>query len=142
MTPLITGPLVFAVLDLFVCISQVSGILCYNCSNVHDPRCGDPFWDRSLSLVNCPSASATCRKVKWSGEYTQALERSCSDDEVAIAGIKEYGKTKNCVTQFIPFKGEVTQCHCITKGCNSVYSCHQSNTWRTVFSALLIGVLK
>ncbi|XP_062591824.1 uncharacterized protein LOC134253314 isoform X2 [Saccostrea cucullata] len=127
---------VIAACCLFVCINinQASGIPCYNCSTKHDPRCGDPFWGGSDFLVECPFA---CLKVKRSSKFIQTLDRSCS--ETAVAGLMEgSGNNKHCVTDLVPFKGEVTQCHCTAKGCNSGHSSYSSTMWGALFYLLIV----
>lgn len=46
---------------------------------------------------------------------------------------------KHCVTQYVPFQGEVTQCYCTAKGCNSGPSSHCNLITLTV--VCLIGAL-
>nr|XP_011452890.2 uncharacterized protein LOC105346118 [Crassostrea gigas] len=124
-----------AIVGLLVCIGKASGIACYNCSSEHDPLCGDPFWGGSQYLINCPSS---CLKVKRSSTYGQKFHRSCFKAEIAgpmLGGAMD----KHCVTQYVPFQGEVTQCYCTAKGCNSGPSSHCNLITLTV--VCLIGAL-
>lgn len=57
-------------------------------------------------------------KANYNRHFLTSDHRSCND--AVIAGTMLGGeKGQHCVTQFIPFQGEVTQCHCSTQGCNT-----------------------
>lgn len=70
--------------------------------------------------------------------FTLLVHRSCFKAEIAgpmLGGEKE----KHCVTQDVPFQGEVTQCYCTAKGCNSGPSSHCNHI--TMIVVFLIGAL-
>lgn len=67
---------------LFACsfpFAVASGVMCYQCNSEYDPRCGDPFNEYGLGMVNCSLKDrlehlrdvepTLCRKTTQKSEY-------------------------------------------------------------------------
>jgi len=133
---------------IFKCVYFVhsgTGIKCWVCRSLEDPKCADPFDNTSTPFFDCatfpevthlPGVKATmCRKIrqKVNGEWRYI--RSCARlGEPGIGGDERY-----CLQRAGTFNIHVESCTCNSKdGCNTGTS-HQS--WNlmilTAFSSLL-----
>lgn len=81
--PLIMATPFFNVFLLFFLLFSLhshigEAIHCWDCNSAYDPRCGDPFDNHSIALVDCSQMSYThlavkeatfCRKTTQKGEW-------------------------------------------------------------------------
>ena len=117
-----------------------SGIKCWICRSLEDPKCADPFDNTSTPFFDCatiadlphlPGVKATmCRKIrqKVNGEWRYI--RSCARlGEPGIGGDERY-----CLQRAGTFNIHVESCTCNSKdGCNSGYSIKYSSLHLPIF---------
>ncbi|KAH3797219.1 hypothetical protein DPMN_150796 [Dreissena polymorpha] len=84
--------------------SQTDALRCYNCNNLDDNGCDDPFSSAS-ELTGC----VQCVKVKGTKSSLQVVARICAPERLPVNGCES--KTEQGIT------GEA--CVCETDLCNS-----------------------
>ncbi|XP_032793214.2 uncharacterized protein LOC116929991 [Daphnia magna] len=122
---------VFASIVIFYlfAVKEGSGIKCWVCRSLEDPKCADPFDNTSTPFFDCatfpevthlPGVKATmCRKIrqKVNGEWRYI--RSCARlGEPGIGGDERY-----CLQRSGTFNIHIESCTCNSKdGCNAASS--------------------
>ncbi|XP_055836431.1 uncharacterized protein LOC129905081 [Episyrphus balteatus] len=122
-----TQNITFCVLLSIFCLIQTGlAIKCWDCRSDNDPKCGDPFDNRTLAITDCsqerelphlPGVAATmCRKIrqKVGGEWRYF--RSCA--YMGEPGIE--GDERFCLMRTGTYNIFMEYCTCNSKdGCNS-----------------------
>ncbi|GJQ73426.1 hypothetical protein Trydic_g13788 [Trypoxylus dichotomus] len=99
--------LVVIVLILF--IENGFAIRCYQCTTDTDPKCGDPFDNRTVGLTECLpkelgedsrlAIPKMCRKIrqKGDGRWRQVIRRCASVANTGVTGVCNWGVFENGV---------------------------------------------
>jgi len=154
-----TRAIFITVLCLFILFfNEGSAIKCWECNSKHDPRCGDPFSNFSIALVDCDQKSADithlldeheklkytvdeggepkatiCRKTYQFVEEELRIVRGCG----WVPNNSEYTTGKTCFNRAGTHHVQIFHCVCHEDGCNTA----TSNFQLSQFLAILVPIL-
>lgn len=115
----------FLVFVLAVFFPSGECIHCWDCNSAYDPRCGDPFDNHSIALVDCSQMSYThlavkeatlCRKTTQKVNGVLRVIRSCGwlNSTHEDSGL-------SCFQRSGSQDVYLTHCTCFTDGCNGAH---------------------
>ncbi|XP_022916755.1 UPAR/Ly6 domain-containing protein crok [Onthophagus taurus] len=140
---------VFISILLIVLIKQGYGIKCWECRSDADPKCSDPFDNRTFAITDCsktPSLdhlpdieSRMCRKIRQKIHGVWRYIRSCA--YLGEPGIR--GDERFCLMRTGTYNIFMEYCTCNSKdGCNGTDSLKISRLGFGVSMFLLILLLR
>ncbi|XP_055383916.1 uncharacterized protein LOC129613745 [Condylostylus longicornis] len=110
----------------FLYVQEITGITCFDCNSLYDPRCGDPFDAYSIGEVNCSKQQplehlkdkyqpSVCRKLSFKIYGKTRIVRKCGY-------IQDQHDDKACVKRSGTHDVHALLCSCTTDKCNSAPS--------------------
>jgi len=142
-----------AILLLLISFVQQSYALhCFVCNSARDPRCGDPFDDKTIEKADCnqlhPEFNATlCRKniqkVNLGARSDVRVVRSCGHvaNKLFEGDEPDADTSTRCFTRAGTFEVMVTYCSCSTEACNSAERGVEAKASATFLMLVLVPVV-
>ncbi|KAF2897390.1 hypothetical protein ILUMI_08782 [Ignelater luminosus] len=117
--------LLITVVIIFIAVQSAYAIKCWDCRSDIDPRCADPFDNRTFSMTYCPDfksdfliglEATLCRKIRQKVNGVWKYFRSCAF--LGEPGIE--GDERFCLMRTGTYNIFMEYCTCNSKdGCNS-----------------------
>ncbi|EFX70861.1 uncharacterized protein LOC124201155 [Daphnia pulex] len=117
--PIIIG---LTALFFFATLHSANCLHCWDCNSAYDPRCGDPFDNHSIAMVDCSQMSyphlsvkeaTLCRKTTQSVNGNVRVVRSCG-----WLNSSNEDDGKSCFKRSGSQDVFLTHCTCSGDGCN------------------------
>lgn len=130
---------------LFLNIQSGESLHCWDCNSAYDPRCGDPFDNHSIALVDCSQMSYShlsvkeatlCRKTTQRVQGKLRVVRSCG-----WLNSTHEDDGRSCFQRSGSQDVYLTHCTCFGDGCNGTSALVPQTAAFVILSILMATLL-